>query len=455
MSTSNTTAPDLASPATIPLGSNPDLARLASQARDAGLEVMLIERPMPDAVSLVAVGRLWDIVSGPAGVRLESPSGEILDEERGGDRVAAAARLWRRLCPRFTVEASPGPPGTGPMAVGGFAFDPAREPGHPWLGFPGLLFRIPELTIVRSRGRTFATEISPGSLALLDPSADAPFTAPAAQRLTVDDGSANEWLRRVQATLGEIHAKGADKVVLARTVRAEADGVIAAGPVATALRASFPSCYTYLVAGADGTALVGSSPELLLRRRGRILTSQPMAGSIGRGADEVEDEALAERLLRSAKDQAEHSLVPDHISTVLARFAPQVDRAPLEVVRLTNIQHLATTISASLADESGPNLLEIAADLHPTPAVAGHPTAAAQRLIGQLEGLERGWYAGAVGWIDSRGDGELAVTLRCGLLDGQSAQLYAGCGIMSTSDPEAELAETRLKLDALLAALTA
>src|SRR5204863_9198289 len=125
-----------------------------------------------------------------------------------------------------------------------------------------------------------------------------------------------------------------------------------------------------------------------------------------------------------------------------------------DVVRFTNIQHLATSVAAELRDPAA-DVLTLAAALHPTPAVGGWPRAAADLLIDELEGMERGWYAGAVGWMDGRGDGELAVAIRCGLLYEDGARLYAGNGMMPDSDPEAELAETRLKLRVLLGALSA
>jgi isochorismate synthase len=245
----------------------------------------------------------------------------------------------------------------------------------------------------------------------------------------------------------------ADKVVLAREVVARGDGVIAAGQVARALRAAYPACFTYLVTGADGTAFTGASPELLVRRSGDLATSQPMAGSTARGRDEAEDERLAAQLLASAKDRTEHELVSRFVSTRLAGFGAEVRARGPEIVRFTNIQHLATTVTARLGDPPA-GALELAAALHPTPAVGGWPVEPALRIIDDLESMERGWYAGAVGWIDGRGDGEFAVALRGGLLWEDGARLYAGNGMMPDSDAAQELAETELKLRALLSALS-
>jgi isochorismate synthase EntC len=178
-----------------------------------------------------------------------------------------------------------------------------------------------------------------------------------------------------------------------------------------------------------------------------------MAGSVARGATEADDERLARQLEGSAKDGAEHRLVADFVVEALAPFANAVSARPPEVVRFTNIQHLATTVVADLKEPAA-NALELAAALHPTPAVGGWPREVADVLIDDLEAMERGWYAGAVGWMDARGDGEFAVALRCGLLWEDGARLYAGVGVMPDSDAARELDETELKFKALLTALT-
>jgi menaquinone-specific isochorismate synthase len=432
------------------LDRTPDLVDLVSAARDAGHEVLLIERPMPDAVSVAALGRAYDMVAARGGVALEDAAGKVIDFEPGDDRLRAAARLWRRL-----QESMPpaGQVGAGPIAVGGFAYRPDRDPTGPWSGFPGLLLRVPALALTRMRGRTFATAASPGAEALLD-LAPTGVRAPAARRLDVTSvRNPVAWTAAVEAAAKRLRAGEAAKVVLAREVVARGDGVVSAGMVARALRAAYPSCFTYLVTGADGTAFAGASPELLVRRSGGRAYSQPMAGSVARGSNEAEDDRLARQLEDSVKDNAEHRLVSEFVVEALRPFARSVVARPPEVVRFTNIQHLATEVTAELAEPHA-EALDLAAALHPTPAVGGWPRAAADTLIDELEGLERGWYAGAVGWIDGRGDGEFAVALRCGLLWEDGARLYAGVGVMPDSDPARELEETELKFKALLMALT-
>ena len=431
----------LSSVRTWELDRTPDLVDLISAARDAGHEVMLIERPMPDAVSVAAIGRAFDIVASPGGVSLEDEAGRTIEEEKDDNRILAAARLWRRVAPA-----------EGAIAVGGFAYRPDRDPGGAWSGFPALLIRVPALAVMRRRGRTFVTAATPDAEALLDLSSNA-VRAPGARTLSLTPvRNPLAWTAAVQDVAARLRSGEAQKVVLAREVLARGDGVVSAGMVVRGLRAAYPSCFTYLVAGADGTAFAGASPELLVRRTGNRAFSQPMAGSVARGATDVEDDRLARQLAQSAKDKSEHEVVATFVQEALRPFSSAVRAREPEVARFTNIQHLATSVQAELSDPPA-DVLTLAAALHPTPAVGGWPRAAADGLIDELEGLERGWYAGAVGWIDGRGDGEFAVALRCGLLWEDGARLYAGVGVMPDSDPARELEETELKFKALLTAL--
>jgi len=422
------------------LDRTPDLVDLVTAARDAGHEVMLVERPMPDAVSVAAIGRALDIVAAPGGVAVENADGKTIDFEPGENRLLAASRLWMRVASGDA------------LAVGGFAYRPDREPGGAWSGFPALLFRVPALAVMRRRGRTFVVSATDDAEELLD-LADTTVRAPSARKLNVTPvRNPVAWTAAVGSAAARLRAGDAQKVVLAREVIAHGDGVVAAGTVVRSLRAAYPSCFTYLISGADGTAFAGASPELLIRRSGARAFAQPMAGSVARGASDSEDERLADALVQSNKDADEHRVVSQFVVEALEPFSASISARGPEVVRFTNIQHLATSVDVRLHDPAA-DTLTLAAALHPTPAVGGWPREAADALIDELEGMERGWYAGAVGWIDGRGDGELAVALRCGLLWEDGARLYAGVGVMPDSDPARELEETELKFKALLTAL--
>jgi isochorismate synthase len=411
--------------------------------------VALIERPMPDAVSLAALGTAFEVVATAGGAATVDARGHVIDSE-AGPRLAAALTLWRRLA-RDLDPPERGLPATGLVAFAGFAFRPDRDPGGAWSGFPSVLVRVPALAVTRVRGRTFAAAAEPGAEALLD--LPAGYRGPAARSVATESQRPPEdWMSAVGEAAARLDTGEAEKVVIAREVIARGDGAITAGFVARALRASFPSCYTFAVTGADGTAFVGASPELLIRRLGRAATSQPMAGSVRRGRDEDEDAELAGCLLASAKDNAEHAVVPRWVAAKLEPISETVEVSRPDVVRFTNIQHLTSTIRARLNDPA-PTALELAASLHPTPAIGGFPIEPALGLIDELEQMERGWYAGAVGWLDGRGDGEFTVALRCGLLWEDGARLYAGVGVMPASNPAAELDETEVKLRAMLSAL--
>jgi salicylate biosynthesis isochorismate synthase/menaquinone-specific isochorismate synthase len=220
-----------------------------------------------------------------------------------------------------------------------------------------------------------------------------------------------------------------------------------------ALRDAFPACFCWCV-GTSELAFVGASPELLLRRDGARAQTVALAGTTRRSADPAVDDHLGEQLLRSVKDREEQAIVARRIERTLEPVSVWVTAADEPVlVKVQNVQHLATPIRAQLADPLP--AVELAGMLLPTPAVGGEPREAALPLIPALEGLDRGWYAGPVGWIDAAGDGDFSVALRSALLEPELARCYAGVGVVEGSDPAAELDETEVKLQALLPLLTA
>jgi salicylate biosynthesis isochorismate synthase/menaquinone-specific isochorismate synthase len=258
--------------------------------------------------------------------------------------------------------------------------------------------------------------------------------------------------RAVEAGVERIRSGQLEKVVLARQVEARAPAAHDPAAVFGALRELFPSCFCFCVGSPEG-AFVGASPELLLRRRGAGVATVALAGSTRRSADPAVDDHLSEQLMQSAKDRIEHVIVARRIARKLAPRSVWVeaDNEPA-VVKVANIQHLATPVHAQLADPI--SAVELAGLLHPTPAVGGEPDDVAQQAIAEIEGFDRGWYAGPVGWMDATEDGEFCVALRSALLRDRTAHLIAGAGIVADSDPAAELAETELKLGALLPLLS-
>ena len=320
---------------------------------------------------------------------------------------------------------------------------------------------VPRTVVGRRGGRAWLTTITDGqdeeqAQPVL------PVLAPVAVRWHDGSLSAPQWQRAVAAAVATIRAGDLGKVVLARDLFAAAADDIDVRLLLARLASRYPDCYTFSCAG-----MAGATPELLIRRAGLEVSSLVMAGTAPRGASSHEDDALGAALLASAKDVEEHSYA---VADVRAALAPRcrelaVDRQP-SLLRLANVQHLATHVHGWLASaapamfRSGtaaapalPTALGLAAELHPTAAVCGTPAGQAMDLIRELEGMDRGRYAGPVGWVDARGNGEWGIALRCAELDGPRARLFAGCGIVADSDPATELAEAQVKFRALQDAL--
>lgn len=240
------------------------------------------------------------------------------------------------------------------------------------------------------------------------------------------------------------------KAVIARDVEVHAEDVLDVHAVLLRLRASFGSSYRYCVGN-----MIGASPELLVSVEGRVVRSYPLAGTAPRTGDPVADAKLAADLIASTKDQIEHRVVIDMVHDTLLRHCSYLDWEPEpSIVTVANVQHLGTAIEGALA-EPVPPVMRLVRDLCPTPALGGFPSADAIRFIGEVEGMQRGFYGGSVGWVDSRGNGTFAVTIRCAELsaDRRSARLFAGGGIVADSNPYAELAETQAKFQAMLSAI--
>jgi isochorismate synthase len=263
-----------------------------------------------------------------------------------------------------------------------------------------------------------------------------------------------EYEAAVAAALRAIDAGEVEKVVLARTLEVLADSPIDPRLVARRLSAAESASYVFLVALPVGaSSLVGASPELLVRRRGMRVSSDPLAGTAQRSPDRARDAVIARQLLDAVKEQREHRLTAEAVADALAPFCAKlvVDPEP-SLTSTATLWHLQTSVRGTLKPDA-PDALTIAAALHPTPAVCGTPRAAAADLIARLEGFDRRFYAGLVGWVDARGDGEWALTLRCAEISGSTARLHAGAGIVAGSDPAAEDLETEAKFGVLLRAL--
>lgn len=352
---------------------------------------------------------------------------------------ADAEQWWREIRDQLVIESTlPGEqlPGTGFIAFGSFVFDPDSTAGVSVL-------IIPELIIGRRAGRAWRTTIRPSDVPPGTAPELEPLQAPGVVSFADGKLSGPEWQRVVAEAVARITTTKLDKVVLARELVAIADSTIDPRRLVAKLATDYPTCWTYHVDG-----LVGATPEMLVRREGGLATSRVLAGTIRRSADTTQDLALAASLAQSSKDLEEHEYAVASVARALAPYCSgmNVPDAPY-VLELPNVLHLATDVTA-VADPKASSLA-LAAALHPSAAVCGTPTETARATIAELEHLDRDRYAGPVGWIDAEGDGEWAIALRCGRInpdDPRQIRLYAGCGIVGGSDPEAELAESVAKL---------
>ena len=388
---------------------------------------------------------------------------------RGADRFKeVAARCLEVMRDAETTDPAGLPAGAGPVWTGGFAFAGDGGSSAAWSSFDPAAMTLPEVSLVRRDGVTHLTVnvahsaagsreddlrrvsarlagLGGASLPLLDPHRT--------QRPRISGARApGEFELSVEAATERIASGEFDKVVLAREIVVSGGSAHDPAALFGALRELFPSCFSFCC-GTPEAAFIGASPELLLRRSGAGLSTVALAGSARRSSDPAVDDHLGEQLLRSDKDRREHEIVARRIVRALRRLAVWVEAAPdPEIVKVANIQHLATPIVAQLAEPR--SAIELAGLLHPTPAVGGEPWPQAGAAIAELEGMDRGWYAGPVGWMDAAEDGEFCVALRSGLLRDRDAHLYAGVGVVAGSDPAAELAETEVKLGALLPLLS-
>jgi salicylate biosynthesis isochorismate synthase/menaquinone-specific isochorismate synthase len=357
------------------------------------------------------------------------------------------------------------PAGAGPVWLGGFAFADNGGATPTWSSLPPASLVLPEVSLCRSGGRSFLTVnavAQPGEdaerlaenlaarvaslrlrapLPLLDPH-------PTAHAGIRSARPPRDFEMAVDAATSRIAEGEMSKVVLAREVIVSAASAHDPGALFGAMREQFPACFCFCC-GTPEAAFIGASPELLVRRSGAGASTVALAGSTRRSSDPAVDDHLGEQLLRSDKDRREQRIVAERIVRALRPHAVWVEAAAEpEIVKVANIQHLATPVIAQLAEPH--SAIELAGLLHPTPAVGGEPWPAAAQAIAELEEMDRGWYAAPVGWMDATEDGEFCVALRSALLRDREAHLFAGVGVVAGSDPAAELAETEVKLGALL-----
>lgn len=342
--------------------------------------------------------------------------------------------------------------GTGAVAFAALPFlpDAAAQASIPRLLVGRDGGGVSWVTVVHdpTAGREPVDPLAELTLALAEADEERTATAGPASFTVTASRDPHDWMAAVGEATERIASGGLEKVVLAREVVVTADAPIPVPSVLNRLARSYPGCFLYLLDG-----FCGASPELLVSRSGDVVRAQPMAGTAPRSGDPDADSRAAAALLASTSYRHEHQVTIDAVHDTLLQFSSYVDYEPEpSVVALANVVHLATSVEGRLSHPPA-SILELVAALHPTPAVCGRPREAALRAIADLEELDRGRYAGAVGWVDRRGNGQFAVSIRGATIDGDRAVVVGGNGIVVDSDPATELIETRAKMQAMLSAI--
>jgi len=354
----------------------------------------------------------------------------------GPARFALLETWWRELTRSAVVRDGVRLTGTGPVAFGSISYA-ADSPA-------GATLVVPEVVVGRRGDVCWLTTLSAeAALPRPVPPREQPVP-PAPREVTFADGALDpaQWAVAVAEAVGRITDGRLDKVVLARDLEARAAEPIDPRALLHRLAEVYDTTWVFAVDG-----LVGATPEMLVRRERGLVTSRVLAGTIRRTGDDAHDLALAGSLARSSKDLEEHEYAVRSVADALAPhcLSMNVPEAPF-VLHLSNVMHLATDVAGVLADDT--SSLALAAALHPSAAVCGTPRPVADAVIAELENMDRGRYAGPVGWMDASGDGEWGIALRCGRLDpedGTRMRLYAGCGIVAGSVPDDEVAESDAK----------
>jgi menaquinone-specific isochorismate synthase len=356
----------------------------------------------------------------------------------GDTRFADAAKWWSELTARADVHDEVNEPGTGMVSFGSFAF--GDDPGDSVLV-------LPQVVVGRRGDLAWLTTV--GDVSVVPTPTEAP-AAPMA--VSFADGALNgeQWMSAVADAVARISRGDLEKVVLARDLVATASEPIDVRWPLARLTEQYPMCWTFNVDG-----MFGATPEMLVRRERGLVTSRVLAGTIRRTGDDERDLALAATLARSSKDLEEHEYAVRSVADSLEPHCSSmnVPEAPF-VLHLPNVMHLATDVAGVVHDAATVSSLQLAEALHPSAAVGGTPTLVATELITEIEGMARDRYAGPVGWMDASGDGEWGIALRSASISGATVRLFAGCGIVADSDPEAELAESQAKFVPVRDALT-
>ena len=355
----------------------------------------------------------------------------------GANRFNLARKWWNDQLDKFEINNPIHLPGTGPLLFTSFSFDENEKSE----------LIIPEIVVGMRGNKSWVTWIGDKP----QPRIQSTLTDIRPAKISWTDETIESWRSKVNAAITEIQRGRLDKVVLAREIVGKSEAPIDSRYVLRNLASEYPATWVY-----SNSGLVGATPELLVRLSKSMVVSRILAGTISKTGDDDKDLALAASLARSSKDLEEHEYAVRSVAEALSPFcsSTNVPESPF-VLHLANVMHLATDVSGVLTESHNVvDLFALLEKLHPSAAVCGTPTVVANQVIKEIEDLNRGRYAGPIGWVDSHGDGEQGIALRCGLISGTEIHAYAGCGIVSGSDADREIKESLAKLLPIKQALT-
>ena len=355
---------------------------------------------------------------------------------KGAKRFEDARNWWHQQLDAFEINNEVHGPGTGPVLFTSFSFDENEESE----------LVIPKVIVGSRNQSTWITWIGTESQPkLIERAVANPIPA-----IKWRDADVSNWKEKVLTAVSEIQEDVLDKVVLAREIIADAESDVDPRSVLRNLAKEYPGTWVY-----SNNGLVGATPELLIRLNNSMVVSRVLAGTISKTGDDHKDLALAASLARSSKDLEEHEYAVRSVAEALSPFcsSTNVPDSPF-VLHLSNVMHLATDVTGAIKESHKVvDIFSILEKLHPSAAVCGTPTAVAAELIKRIEGINRRRYAGPIGWVDSKGDGEQGIALRCGYINGKEVHAFAGCGIVAGSDSAKEVAESQAKFLPIISAL--
>lgn len=402
--------------------------------------------PQNDTI-IIGLGNVFQIIS------------EIIDE-----RFRYVEEKWGSILENASIYNSFNQAATGPLLFGGFTFDPNNRKEPEWQAFSNATFYVPEVMLTFKEKESFLTVNS-----IVKPESDASLlehlenqkrkliniqmltSNSASEICNQEEINPIEWKESVSKVISLLKNGYLDKVVLARKMRIEYKQKILSEAILNHLLEQQKGSYIFSF-GYSNHCFAGASPERLVKKTGENILSTCLAGSIKRSKDENQDQALGKILLEDKKNRHEHQLVVSMIADVFREHCGELD-IPKEptLMKTPDIQHLYTPVKGKVKENT--SILQLVKSLHPTPALGGTPKEDAMRVIRDVENMDRGLYAGPIGWMDYRGNGEFIVAIRSGLLKGNEAFIYAGCGIVADSNPEDEYLETKIKFRPMLRAL--